>query len=86
MDDAKKEHVVNFIKALAEIEMQMEPYAQAKRDLRTNYIENNFLSKDELWQAVRAYRFVQKGKNIDIDNFNDMYEELMRFFGESAID
>lgn len=86
MDNAKKEHLVNYIKALVEIEMQMEPFAQAKRDLRTNYIENNYLSKDEIWQAVRALRFVEKGKEIDIDSFNDMYEELMKFFGESAID
>jgi hypothetical protein len=85
MDDQKKAHVVEFIRTLAEIEFQMEPFAQAKRDLRDNYIESNFLSKDEIWQATRAFRFVKKGKQVDIDNFNDMYEELMKLFGESAI-
>ena len=73
-DLTTKEYVVEYIKALKAIEDEMEPYKEHKRDLRKNYIQNSWLSRDEIRQAVRAYRLLSKGDNID--QFVDYYESL----------
>ena len=73
-DLSTKEYVVEYIKALKAVEDEMEPYKEHKRDLRTNYAKNGWLTKDEMRQAVRAYRMLRKGDNID--QFTDYYENL----------
>lgn len=73
-DLTTKEYVVEYIKALKAIEDEMEPYKEHKRDLRSNYAKNGWLSKDEMRQAVRAYRMLKNGDNID--QFTDYYENL----------
>ncbi len=70
----KEEHVVEYIKALKAVEDEMEPYKEHKRDLRTNYAKNGWLTKDEMRQAVRAYRMLSKGD--DINEFVDYFNKL----------
>jgi len=70
----KEQYVVEYIKALKAVEDEMEPYKEHKRDLRKNYAENGWLTKDEMRQAVRAYRMVSKGD--DIDQFVDYFNKL----------
>jgi len=72
----KEEYVVEYIKALQAIEEEMEPYKEHKRDLRANYAKNGWLSPDEMRQAVRAYRMLRKGD--DIDQFTNYFEELTK--------
>ncbi len=68
----KEEYVVEYIKALKAVEDEMEPYKEHKRDLRTNYAKNGWLTKDEMRQAVRAYRMLRNGDDINefVDYFN----------------
>ena len=73
-DLTTKDYIVEFIKAFKSVEDEMEPYKEHKRDLRKNYVQNGWLSKDELRQAVRAYRMLQKGD--DIGQFTDYYDQL----------
>ena len=75
-DLTTEEYVVEFIKAFKAVEEEMEPYKEHKRDLRKNYVQNGWLTKDELRQAVRAYRMLSKGDNID--QFTDYYEKLSK--------
>jgi hypothetical protein len=70
----KEEYVVEYIKALKAVEDEMEPYKEHKRDLRTNYAKNGWLTKDEMRQAVRAYRMLSKGD--DINEFVDYFNKL----------
>ena len=70
----KEQYMVEFIKAFKAIEDEMEPYKEHKRDLRKNYAQNGWLSKDELRQAVRAYRMLRTGDNID--EFKSYFDEL----------
>ncbi len=70
----KEQYMVEFIKAFKAIEDEMEPYKEHKRDLRKNYAQNGWLSKDELRQAVRAYRMLRTGD--DIDEFKSYFDEL----------
>ena len=70
----KEQYVVEYIKALKAVEDEMEPYKEHKRDLRKNYAQNGWLSKDEMRQAVRAYRMVSKGD--DINQFVEYFNKL----------
>ena len=73
-DLTNEEYVVEYIKALKAIEDEMEPYKEHKRDLRTNYAKNGWLSRDEMRQAVRAYRML--GKGDDINEFVNYFNKL----------
>ena len=70
----KDNYIVEFVKAFKAIEDEMEPYKEHKRDLRKNYVQNGWLSKDELRQAIRAYRLLKSGD--DINQFTQYFEEL----------
>ena len=73
-DLTKDDYVVEFIKALKAVEDEMEPYKEHKRDLRKNYVQNGWLTKDELRQAVRAYRMLAKGD--DINEFVNCFNKI----------
>jgi len=75
-DLTTEEYVVEYIKALKAVEDEMEPYKEHKRDLRKNYEQNGWLTKDEMRQAVRAYRMLSKGDSID--QFTDYFDKLSK--------
>ena len=75
-DQTKEEFVVDFIKAFKAIEDEMEPFKEHKRDLRKNYVQNGWLTNDELRQAVRAYRMF--ASDDDIDQFTDYFEKIQK--------
>ena len=64
-EPTKEEYVVEFIKAFKAIEDEMEPLKEHKRDLKANYLENEWLTKEEISMAVKAYRLMKN--NIDIE-------------------
>jgi len=70
----KEEYVVEFIKALKAVEDEMEPYKEHKRDLRKNYAQNGWLTRNEIRQAVRAYRMLKKGD--DVGQLVDFFDKL----------
>ena len=73
-DLTTQDYIVEYIKALKAIEDEMETYKEHKRDLRANYVSNGWLTKDEMRQAVRAFRMIAKGD--DIEQFSEYYEQL----------
>jgi hypothetical protein len=72
--EEKKRYVLEYIRSLVAIEEAMEPYKEQKRELRTEYREQGWLSTDEIRAAVKAYRLF-KGK-VDIDDVYDNYKAL----------
>ena len=78
-DKTKEQYVVDFIKAFDENERAMEPFKEHRRDLRKNYVENGWLSKDEMKQAVRAYRMLQQDE--DFSTLQDIYDRLRNSLG-----
>ena len=76
---SKEDYVVEYIRALKALEEEMEPYKEHKRDLRANYARQGFLSRDEMRQAVRAYRMLRKGD--DITQFTSYFDELTKSKG-----
>ena len=70
-DKTKQEYIGNFIRALAEVEAEMLPYQEHRKDLK-----NGWLSKEELSSAIRAYRMLKNDE--DIEQLLDMYEKVAK--------
>ena len=70
-NEERKRYVKEYIHSMVAIEEAMEPYKEQKRDLRTEFRENGWLSTDEIRAAVKAYRLFKDNVNIDevIENF-----------------
>ena len=78
MSDENKtnDYLIEYFKAFKAVELEMEPYKEHKRDLKKNYIENGWLTKQEISQGLRAYRMLKKGENIE--DFSDIFEKLQK--------
>lgn len=73
-EEDKQSHMKEYIESIRAIEDAIEPYKEQKRDLRKEYDENGWLSKDEQRLAIRAYRLLKE--EVDLDELIDMYEAL----------
>ena len=72
----QNEHVINYVKSLAAIEEAMEPFKEQKRALKGNYMENGWLSREDISLAVKAYRMVEK--NTDPVRLMDYYDTVSK--------
>jgi len=79
-ETTKEQHVVNYLKSMVAVEKAMEPYKEQKKNLRKNYMENGWLTRQDIWNAVKAFRFYQQ--DADMDDLNDMFEIVEQQFGE----
>jgi len=75
-DKTKQEYIGNFIRALAQVEAEMLPYQEHRRDLRKSYVQNGWLSKEELSAATKAYRMLKNYE--DLEQLLDMYEKVSK--------
>jgi len=72
----KEERIVDYIKSVAAIDEALEPFKEQKKALKTNYVENNWLDKDEIKMAMKAYKMIKD--DIDLDQLMDFYETVGR--------
>jgi hypothetical protein len=56
---SKEERIKDYVRAMVAIEQAMEPYKEQRRDMRKNYVENGWLSKDEMKNVMKAYRLMK---------------------------
>jgi len=71
---SKEQHMGDYIKSVKALEDAMEPYKEQKRELKTEYIDNGWLTKEDISLTVRAYRLLKN--DVDIDALIDIYENL----------
>ena len=60
-----REKMIEYVKLLKSIEDAMEPYKESKRELRSDFVKNGFLSKDDISTITRAYRMLKKNERIE---------------------
>lgn len=72
--DEKEQRIGDYIQSLAAVEEAMEPFKEQKRALKANYVENGWLSKEEISMAVKAYRLVKD--DTDIEQLMDFYSKV----------
>ena len=71
---SKEERIKDFVKGIQAIEQAMEPYKEQKRDLRKNYVDNSWLSKDEMRNLIKAMRLVKD--DTDFAALEQMYNKV----------
>lgn len=71
---SKEEHISDYIESLKAIEEAMEPYKEQKRELKKEYLEKKWLSKEDISLSVRALRLLKD--EVDIGALIDMYDAL----------
>jgi len=72
----KEKRITDYIKSMSAIEEAMEPFKEQKRALKGNYVENGWLSKEEISLAIKAYRMVKN--DIDIEQLMDFYDHVSK--------
>ena len=73
-EEVKARYITEYIRSMKELEEAMEPYKEQKRELRQEYKENGWLSKEEISMAVKAYRLLKD--ETDLEQLMDFYETL----------
>lgn len=76
---SKEEHIADYIESLVAIEEAMEPYKEQKRDLKKEYLQKEWLTKEDISLSVRALRLLKD--DIDIPQLMDAYIALKRKHG-----
>ena len=76
-DKSKQEHIVDYVNSIAALDDAMKPYREQKAELRKSYIENKWLTKDDIKMALKAYR-LQKDQT-DIEQLTEMVDMLPSF-------
>ncbi len=72
--DEKAEKMIEYIRSLKAIEDAIEPYAEQKRELKKDFKEQGWLTKEEISLTVKAYRLMKK--DTDINQFVDIFNSL----------
>lgn len=80
--EEKEKYITSFIKSLSAVEGAMEPLKEQKRDLRQNYVDNGWLTKDEMRMAVRAYRLIKT--DTDMDQLLDFFKHVKKTVGTNG--
>lgn len=73
-EKSKEQHMAEYISSIKALEDAMEPYKEQKRELKGNYIENGWLTKEDISLTVKAYRLLKD--EVDLDQLIDIYESL----------
>ena len=72
--DEKTEKMIEYIKSLKAIEEAIEPYAEQKRELRKDFKEKGWLTKEEISMTVKAYRMMKS--EVDMEQLTEIYDSL----------
>ena len=70
----KEQHMGDYIKSMKALEDAMEPYKEQKRELKADYVDSGWLTKEDISMTVRAYRLLKN--DVDIEALIDIYENL----------
>jgi hypothetical protein len=71
----KDEYIKDLVASIAALEQAIQPFKDQKADIKKNYAENGWLSKDEIKYIMKAYNFAKKG-DFDIDLFVEAYNKV----------
>jgi len=70
--DERRQKVLEYIRSLRTIEDAIEPYAEQKRELKSEFKEQGWLTGDEISLAVKAYRMLKADQDVEdlVEMFN----------------
>lgn len=80
MEKEKRQKFAEYVQSLAAIEDSMRPHREQRKDLRRNFVDNRWLSKDEISMATKAFRMWEQ--QINFDDLTAIYESIETGFAE----
>jgi len=79
-EEDREQMMFDYISSLKAIEDEMEPFKEAKKDLRNDYYSRG-LTKNDIWLSVRAYRLVRSLNDKELE-FMDLQMVFDRLSGD----
>jgi len=73
-EKSKEERVVDYVTSIAALDEAMKPFKEQKTDLRKSYLENGWLTKEEIKTALKAYRL--RKDNTDMEQLTEMFDMM----------
>tara|TARA_R110000751_G_scaffold252957_1_gene352570 strand:+ start:33 stop:299 length:267 start_codon:yes stop_codon:yes gene_type:complete len=83
VEKEKRQKFAEYVQSIAAIEECMKPYRDQRKELRRNFIENRWLSREEASLAVKAYRMWEQ--QIDFEDLTAIYESIEMSFAEKEV-
>ena len=83
MEKEKRQKFAEYVQSIAAIEDCMKPYRDQRKELRRNFVENRWLSREEASLAVKAFRMWEQ--QIDFDDLTAIYESIETSFAEKGL-
>ena len=77
MSDEKKtvdQYIETYIKSVSALEDAQEPFKEQRRELRKEYEDQGWLSKEQQRLAIKAYRLIKDEE--DMEQLLDFYEKV----------
>ena len=74
--DERTEKMIEYIRSLKTIEEAMEPYKDQKRELKSDFKRQGWLTGDEISMTVKAYRMMKN--DGDMDQFVEIYGSIVK--------
>jgi hypothetical protein len=73
-EKTKEERVVDYVTSIAALDEAMKPFKEQKTDLRKSYLDNGWLTKEEIKTALKAYRL--RKDNTDMEQLTEMFDMM----------
>ncbi len=76
--EEKKKRVSDLIKSYRAIDGAIQPYQDQRKELRTEYIQNQWLTNEEISLVKKAYNAVKTKVDLDdLSSFMDIVKKEM---------
>ena len=72
---SREERIKDFVRSMAAVDQAMQPFREQKIDLKRNYVENQWLTKEDMKYVSKAYNFAKRG-DFDIDKFVEAFNKV----------
>lgn len=68
----KEQHLINYLKEYIEVLNSITPLKEHLRELKAQYVDKNWLSKEDLKTGIKAFKLMQE--EIDFDNLEKFFK------------
>lgn len=80
MSKTKEQYMADFIKSVKTIDDCIQPYLEQKKELRKEYVDNKWLTKEDIKYTMKAYRLLKD--NTDMVELDKVYSDLQELVGD----
>ncbi len=74
VEKTKEERIVEYVTSIAALDDCITPFREQKADLRKSFIENKWLTKEEIKTALKAYKLHKD--QTDMEELTEMFDMM----------